>query len=103
MKLTKEIKTAILNEIYYHESGVDIAHCRHWLPRRGEPLCSIGINNGNCNMCPYRIITGMTCIELWMDASPAGINFYDTDEEVRLMLAYMLADACGMKVKGMFR
>jgi hypothetical protein len=77
MELTDKVKRAIAEEVELFE----------YSKRMNGPLCVISTT---CSECPYTKILGERCTAIWMD--------FPCDNNYKLLVAYTLADACGVKV-----
>jgi hypothetical protein len=78
MKLTEEIKKAIAEEV---------ATCAVLEP---GPLCKLH-SNVSCDECPYTTMLGASCGYFWTEIP--------NDDGYKLLVAYLLADVCGVEVK----
>jgi hypothetical protein len=82
MELTEEVKLAIAEE-------VEVCRGEHYEGDEGGPLCDVCPDC--CMSCPYTIMLGKQCTTIWDD--------FPDDDGYKLLIAYLLADACGVEVE----
>jgi hypothetical protein len=81
MDLTDEAKKALAEEVEIFEHRKDYMD--------GGPLCRLWPIV--CTGCPYVVSFGGRCIDIWED--------FPDDDDYKLLVAYTLADMCGVKMK----